>query len=219
MDMGDDEQTMADSGSQPRSGVNRRTALKAAAGVGTAALVWTAPRIDTLGFAPAGASHFGSQCVILSPASDDKNSNDDDNAFCPNPAATSCCGQSFGNEGQIDRFTFLNPTPTCSKLVVRTISLNCSLDDPNGNVPKPKNPDLGQFAVVIESTTGTCECTVLDGVLVASSGREVLKSLNNGPSTCLGDGVDASLACDDVLLTSSSRLAVRITCESGIGCT
>jgi hypothetical protein len=186
--MGENERAAID-----RASVDRRTMLKTAVGAGVGAVAWSAPRIDTFGFAPAGASHFGSQCVILSPEGDDKNSNDDDNAYC-SPGEL-CCGQSFGNEGQIDTFTFVNPTPTCSELVVRTIPLDCNTADLTGNVPKPKNPDVGAFAVVISSTTGTCDCTILDGVLVDSSQRTVLKSLNNGPHTCagVGSGVVASM--------------------------
>lgn len=191
-------------------GVSRRRALQAVAGAGVGAAVWTAPRIDTLGFAPAGASHFGSQCVILSPASDDKNSQLGQN-FCSTPGVT-CCGQSFGNAGQVETFTFLNPTPTCSKVVVRTIPLNCDATE--------KNPDVGQFAVVISETVGTCDCTVLDAVLVASSGRAIVAEFNNGPKTCgTMTGVDGSIPCDQAGLFASSRLAVRITCQAGVGCT
>lgn len=198
-----------DGGSLP-DGVNRRTALKAAVGVGVGAMAWSAPRIDTLGMAPAGAAHFGSQCVILSPESDDKNSQLGQN-FCPSPAPQPCCGQSFGNAGQVERFIFNNPTPTCTQLVVRTMPLTCDTASNDS-----KNPDVGQFAVVIESTSGTCDCTIFDAVLVQSSQRTIVRSLNNGPAC---GGIDASILDCDQDLVASSRLAVRITCQAGVGCT
>lgn len=195
-----------------RTGLDRRTMLKAAVATGTIAATWVAPRIETLGFSPAAAA--GTPCVILSPGSDDRNSNSGGND-CP-VVTKPCCGQSFGNAGQIERFTFANPVANCSQIVVRTVTLDAACDVSN------KNPDVGQFALVIESTTGTgCgACTVMDGVLVASSGRAVLKHMNNGPVACLSGGVDASLSCSDPLLTSSARLAVRLKCLGGkVGCT
>jgi hypothetical protein len=193
-----------------KAAIDRRTMLKAAVVAGTFAGVWVAPRIETLGFAPAAA--LGTPCIILSAASDDRNSNSGGND-CP-IVTKPCCGQSFGNAGQIERFTFNNPAPNCSQIVVRTITLDCNASN--------ENPDVGQFGVVIESTTGTgCGvCTVMDAVLVASSGRAILKHMNNGPVACLGGGVDGSLSCSDPLLVSSSRLAVRIKCLGGkVGCT
>ena len=202
-----------DDQSARRAGFDRRTMLKTAAALGAGAVVWSAPHIENLGFAPAGAA--GTPCIILSPESDDKNSNDDDNAYCASP--TPCCGQSFGNQGQIERFTFINPAPNCSTIVVRTIPLDC-----NASSTAPfRNPDVSQFAVVVESTSGSgCgACTLLDAVLLDSRQRTVLESLNNGPSTCLGDGVNASILCDNANLAADARLAVRISCVTGVeGC-
>lgn len=205
------------------TGLDRRTMLKAAVATGTIGATWVAPRIQSLGFLPAGAA---TACVILSPVADDKNSNSGSN-YCPTPGPT-CCGQSFGDAGKIDRFTFPNPAPNCTQIVVRTIALNCNtagdpfgLPDNNGSNPE-RNPDVGQFAVVIdhftETVAGACaQCRILDAVLVASSNRAILQSQNNGPVNCLpadmvGDGVNASFACNDPLLVPSSRLAVRLTC-------
>ncbi len=213
-----------------KAAIDRRTMLKAAVATGTIAATWVAPRIETLGFAPAAAA--GTPCIILSPSSDDKNSNSGGHdCVTPTPSPSTkgfvhaCCGQSFGDAGKADIFTFTNPAPNCQQIVVRTITLDCNTSN--------KNPDVGQFAVVIDSVTdaaghpGACTtaCHVMDAVLVASSGRAILKNLNNGPVACppaggVGDGVDASLSCTDPLLTSSSRLAVRLACIGGtVGCT
>jgi hypothetical protein len=200
-------------------GIDRRTMLKAAVVAGTFAGTWVAPRIESLGFSPAAAA--GTPCIILSPASDDKNANSAQN-YCP-ISTKPCCGQSFGSNGQIDRFTFTNPAPNCSQIVVRTIALDC-----NANNSQPqRNPDVGQFAVIIESATGSgCGvCTILDAVLLDTSHRTILESLNNGPVACppagpIGNGVDASIACNDPNLASSARLAVRLSCVTGVpGCT
>lgn len=199
----------ADGARASRPRVDRRTMIKSAAAVGAGAVAWSAPRIETLGFAPAAAA---TPCIILSPASDDKNSQSGQNS-CP-IVARPCCGQSFGNSGQIDRFTFVNPAPNCTQIVVRTITLDCNTA---GTQPE-RNPDVGQFAVVIESTSGPgCgTCSILDAVIIDSTRRTVLNPpLNNGPSGCLGGGVDASVACNDPRLVSSSRLAVRLICIAG----
>ncbi len=191
----------------PHTGVDRRTMLKAAVAAGTIAGTWVAPRIETFGFAPAGAA---TPCVILSPVADDKQSQSGQ-SDCP--IVEPCCGQSFGPAGQIDRFTFTDPAPNCEEIVVRTVALNCD--------PSLRNPDVGQFGVIIESTSGEgCGvCQIKDAVIIESSMRTVLgEPLNNGPISCPGagtpgTGVDASIACDDPRLVPSSRLAVRLTCE------
>lgn len=202
--------------------LDRRTMLKAAVAAGTVAGTWVAPRIESLGFAPAGAA---TPCIRLSPEADDKNSNDAD-AYCE-PNATPCCGQSFGSNGtSAERFTFSNPGPTgCTEIVVRTISLDCNTTEGGGAPPRPTNPDVGQFALIIESftetTPGACaNCQILDAVLIDSQQRTVLASYNNGAFSCpsipganpIGDGIDASIDCDDPLLMSDARLAVRLTC-------
>lgn len=192
-----------------RRGIDRRELLKRSAlAAGAGAAVWAAPRIETLGMAPAGAQVTdipASQIIILSPASDDKNSQLGQND-CPD-AAKPCCGQSFGNSGQVDTFTFTNPWPNCSTIVVRTITLDCDTNK--------KNPDVGQFGVVIQSHSGSdCRCRVLNAVLIASSGRAILQSFNNGNLACLQGGVDGSIPCDNQYLVSSSRLAVQLSCSN-----
>src|SRR5687768_16559269 len=51
--------------------IDRRMMLKAAVATGTIAATWVAPRIQTLGFAPAAA--LGTPCVFLSPENQHKN--------------------------------------------------------------------------------------------------------------------------------------------------
>jgi hypothetical protein len=192
-------------GTVSRRGLLKRSAL-------TGAVVWAVPVIESIRPTPAFAQMSPpSGCIILSPASDDKNLQEGQN-YCP-IVSEPCCGSAFGNAGQIDRFTFTNPAPNCSQIVVRTIALDCNAA---GTSPE-RNPDVGQFAVIIESTTGAgCgTCTVLDAVLVSASGRTIVQSQNNGPVSCpSGDGVDASFSCADPDLNSSTRLAVRLTCAT-----
>jgi hypothetical protein len=195
--------------------LSRRLLIQRAAAAGVVA-VWTPPTVHSIPHVLAQGSPPPSPpppegCIILSPASDDKNLQEGQN-YCP-IVSEPCCGSAFGNAGQIDRFTFTNPAPNCSQIVVRTIALDCNAA---GTSPE-RNPDVGQFAVIIESTTGAgCgTCTVLDAVLVSASGRTIVQSQNNGPVSCpSGDGVDASFSCADPDLNSSTRLAVRLTCAT-----
>jgi hypothetical protein len=192
-------------------GLDRREMLKRSAIVaaGAGAAVWAAPRIEALGVAPAGAQTTipASQLIILSPQSDDKNQNNGQHdCVTPTPPGHACCSSSFGDAGKADTFTFVNPWPNCSQVVVRTETLDCSTTN--------DNPDVGQFAVTISSHAGTdCRCRVFDAVLIASSGRAVLQHLNNGPAC---GGVDASVACNNPLLVSSTRLAVELTCSNAL---
>jgi hypothetical protein len=206
--------------------LDRRTMLKAAVAAGTIAGTWVAPRIESLGFAPAGAS---TPCVQLSDEADDQQSNLGSSYCEPNPAP--CCGQNFGDGGKIERFTFSNPPAAgCTEIVVRTISHDCNTSDAGGQPPQPRNPDIGQFALVIESfeetVPGACaNCFVMSAVLVDSQNRAILKEYvgPGGNFSCdstampgadpIGAGIDASLACDDPLLMSDARLAVKIACN------
>jgi hypothetical protein len=189
--------------------IGRRALLKGAVIAGTAAAVWSAPIIEGLGMSAGAAT----PCDILSPQAQDKNSNSG-SSFC---VGTPCCGQSFGSNSASgpDEFTFLNPIPNCSLIKVQTIPLNCA-QSPNSTF----DPDIGQFALVINQTIGTAcgDCKIKEGVLLQSSGRVQKKVLNNGPHSCagIGAGVNASLACNDpifVAVGSDARLAVRITCN------
>ena len=196
-------------GATEKRGFSRRDLIKrgAVAG-GAAALVWSAPNIETLGFAPAGAQTT-TGLIILSPESDDKNQNLGQNdCITPTPPGRACCGSSFGDAGKVDTFTFVNPIPDCNQIVVRTVTLDCDTG--------PKNPDIGQFGLIISSSDGTScgDCVVLEGVLVSASGRTPLATLNNQPSELECDGIDASIpTC--TLVDPSARLAVRLFCQSG----
>jgi hypothetical protein len=193
-------------GTESRRDLLKRSAL-------TGALIWAAPVIESIRPAPAFAQMSPpSGCIILSPASDDKNISGTNDCITPTPPGRACCGQAFGNSGQIDRFTFSNPTPNCTQIVVRTVTLDCN--------PANINPDVGQFAVIIESTTGArCgTCTILDAVLINAGDRSISQSMNNGPVSCPaagspGTGIDASIGCGSV--DPSLRLAVRLTCQTG----
>jgi hypothetical protein len=195
-----------------RTGLDRRTMLKAAVATGTIAATWIAPRIETLGFAPAAAA--GTPCIILSRQTDDTNQNNG-GQDCPIPTPTKpCCGSSWGDAGKVETFTFNNPVANCTQIVVRTVTLDCD----TGN----KNPDVGQTGLIIQSASGAgcSNCRILDGVIISASGRQVLQSLNNatiqcpsGPFALVGSGIDASVACNNPLLVSSSRFAVRLTCN------
>jgi hypothetical protein len=192
-------------GTESRRDLLKRSALRGA-------LIWAAPAIESIRPAPAFAQMSPAGCIILSPESDDKNLQQGSN-YCPTPGPT-CCGSAYGDAGQVDRFFFANPAPNCTQIVVRTISLDCNAADVNPE----RNPDVGQFAVIIESTTGAgCgTCTILDAVLVSASGRTIIQSLNNGPVACPGgSGVNASVNCSNPNLGPSTRLAVRLTCQDG----
>lgn len=213
MSVGSDEQSV------PRRGVDRRTMLKTAAALGAGAVVWSAPHIETLGFAPAGAT--GTPCDILSPVSQDKNSNTG-TSYCSATVGTfPCCpdGHNFGNNGGAwDEWRFVNPTVGCQEVVVRLVPLDCATTWPGGNTANPKDPNLAKMGVVISSTTGTCSCTIKEGVLIDSrQGRVEKDQMNNGAMACDATGVDISLACNDPALLAAgkdARLAVRISCQS-----
>lgn len=204
---------------EDRPGVDRRTMLKAALAAGTVAGTWVTPRIESFGFTPAGAF---TPCIILSPEADDKNSQSGQ-SDCPEPDPTpglpveNCCGQAFGSaNNQIKRFTFETPVTGCDEIVVRTISRNCADN---------RNPDVGQFALIIESTSGEAacgQCEILEAVLVDSSQRTPLETFNNGDVNCPafgnpGTGIDASMPCDNENLASDARLAVRLICTIQTG--
>jgi hypothetical protein len=185
-----------------KAALDRRTMLKAAVAAGTIAGTWVAPRIETLGFAPAAA--VGTPCVILNPEKQDMNQQAGQSDCATVPP---CCDRSFGNAGnQPDRFEFVNPIPGCSKFVARTI-------DPVLCNPNLTDPDIIQFAIVAEPAEHvgtTCgDCRVTRAVLINPSGRQDVGTLNTGTTTCLGGGVTASAPCTT---PESFRLAAEITC-------
>jgi hypothetical protein len=79
--------------------------------------------------------------------------------------------------------------------------------------------------VIIESTSGEpacAQCEILDAVLLDSSQRQILESLNNGDVNCPGEGtpgtgIDVSIDCDNPNLAADARLAVRLTCTIQTG--
>src|SRR2546422_10064663 len=79
--------------------IDRRTMLKAAAAAGVVVGTWVAPRIETLGFAPAAAM---TMCVITSPANEDLNANQNNNTYVSS-GFTACSDSaqriSFGSSG------------------------------------------------------------------------------------------------------------------------
>lgn len=185
---------------QPSSGaLNRRNMLKAAVAAGAGAAAWSAPDIKTLGFKPALAQ-TGTDVVILSPESDDKQSNLGQHDCFPETVPP-CCDQSWGDAGMsVDTFTFDDPVPGCTQFVVGIASSECA--------QTTTNPDMAQAQLYVVSTTGTCNCTILEGVVLTSSGRVEQFTLNNGP-VC--SGVDISVL-DCSAIDPDYRLAVRISC-------
>ena len=159
-------------------------------GTGAGAAVWSAPRIETLGFAPAGAIPASQVIIVSRPGQEPER-------ICrrlpgrENP----CCGANFGNAGQIDLFTFVDPIAGCTLVVVRTITLDCN--------QLAKNPDVGQFGLVISQTSGTCNCSVVSVERhVQRAGRPTASAQQR--SICLPSGGSGpSLECDDPRLVSS----------------
>ena len=76
-----------------RAGLDRRTMLKAAVAAGAIAGTWIAPRIESLGFAPAGAATV---CPLTSEA--DLSSNNSGNTYVT--LGYDNCGFSYGDASQ-----------------------------------------------------------------------------------------------------------------------
>ena len=190
---------------QPSSGaLNRRNMLKAAVAAGAGVAAWTAPDIKTLGFKPALAQG-GSPVVILS-AEPDLNSNSGQHDCFPEGAAF-CCDQSWGpSGGGSDQFVFDSPVPGCDQVVV---TQDTSFSNGGACDTSTINPDMGQARLYISSTTGTCNCTILEAVVLRSSQRIEQFTVNNGPADC--GGIDISIS-DCGVIDSDYRLAVRIEC-------
>ncbi|HEV3364905.1 MAG TPA: hypothetical protein VG795_12350 [Acidimicrobiia bacterium] len=205
------EQSLSAANGTSRIGIDRRAMLKAAVAAGTIAGTWVAPRIETLGFAPAAAF---TPCLVTS-VEDNINRNSGCGVFAEDPGGVvhQPCGNSFGNCGQTaTTFTFTNPTADCQQIVVTLIDLNCA-----GEV----NPDTGSQALIITSTTGDgCDaCTIHSAEVYRPNQTVVRTNINNGPINCVqGDGIDASLIpC--IMAMGTLRLRVRLDCTAGIpGC-
>jgi hypothetical protein len=205
-------------------GIDRRAMLKAAVAAGTIAGTWVAPRIETLGFAPAGAA---TMCVIESNEQQDKNNNNSGNTYCSDNtiADVTCCDSgSFGNAGQIERWTFLAPTANCTQLVVRTIPTDCNTGGANA-----QNPNIGQFAVVVDNSAGQttgagCSNCFVSRAYTYEPGDKtnILVEHATPFSAACGTGVLVQNPvtpldyCD--LPNNSARLGVTITCTTTGAC-
>ena len=221
-----------------RAGVDRRTMLKAAVATGVVAGTWVAPRIETFGFAPAGAATI---CQIENPSTDDLNSNLSNNTYFSSGRVR--CGHSFGpSGGQPDRIVFKgkgnNPfLPNCDQVVVRTRPEDCP------PVPVPGNdqvldPDISGFAVVIDNAAGQtdpdCNCRVTKVTIYSSNRASIIATFDittnpglaytcntagggvpagGGPPN--GPGIRVNLPCN---IDSDARLAVTISCTTTGAC-
>ena len=205
-----------------RTGIDRRTMLKAAAVAGTFAGTWVAPSIRTLGFAPAAAA---TMCTVTNPVKDDLNSNSSGNTYVSTGHVR--CGQSFGNSGgQQDTIVFTNPTANCNRITVGTIPLDCPPNNGSGDI---LDPDQSGFAVVIVSTQdaaghpGACgNCTISRATIHSSTGGN-----NRGPlvpgignpftmpyMTACGTGVRVEPTGGCAAIPSDARLAVTLSCST-----
>jgi len=155
-----------------RASVDRRTMLKAAVATGTIAATWVAPRIETFGFAPAGAATV---CTFTNEAKDDLQQNSADTTYVstsatnPGPARTRCPGNgssSFGSSSATtpDRIQFgshnkpLLPGTNCTTFTVRTRPQDC----PPTSSTNVNDPDNTGFAVVVDlqNSDAACDCHI-----------------------------------------------------------
>ena len=194
-----------------QTGVDRRTMLKAAVAAGTVAAVWVAPHIETFGFAPAFAA---TMCTVTNASNLDLQTNSSMNSYPPGG-----CGQSMGTPNNIDTIVFSQPTTTCTSFTVRSIPLDCT-----NNL----DPDIAGFAVVPYDHVGACDCAVTAVFAFVPSHRNnpdftftamanpfagcPTGSATSGPT---GPGVTVHLPCT---ISSSTRLAVQITCSTTGAC-
>jgi hypothetical protein len=198
-----------------RTGLDRRTMLKAALATGTIAATWVAPHIETFGFAPAGAATV---CPLTS--NDNTHSNCGQNTYVSPPTLPPGCMQSFGSQGnQFQTITINHPTSTCNSFTVRFIPADCTMPGPTN--PDPHyNPDISGFAVVFDSSdpappSTACDCKITKALIYKPSNHDI----NNPdqtftmPSPCADahGGIQVNLDCD---LTCNSRIAVVIECTT-----
>ncbi|MCA1844599.1 MAG: hypothetical protein LC792_15695 [Actinobacteria bacterium] len=200
------------------TGLDRRTMLKAAVAAGVVAGTWVAPRIETLGFAPAAAATV---CNVTNDEHDDLNSNGSNNSYVSTGHVR--CGQSFGNSGGgQDTITFAHPTSNCTSITVGTIPLDCPPSNGSGDVV---DPDTSGFAVVFVSSSGTgCgNCQILQATIHSSSGGHrgpplpgVGNPFNTPYMTLCGTGVRVEpTTCN---LGNDARLAVTLRCTGTVAC-
>jgi len=212
-----------------RTGIDRRTMLKAAAAAGVFAGTWVAPRIETLGFAPAGAM---TQCIVTNEANQDLNSNQSNNTYV-STGFTQCTDTtqhlSFGNQGNSgpDEILFKNPTANCTSITVQTAPADCNTTDPNRF-----DPDQSGFKVFISATNGTgCSNCKLVQVVIFNSNRTTIfatfTALANGTTPC-GTGTPPAILVQlgpsgppgaQCITPSDARLAARLSCSGVQHCT
>ena len=203
-----------------RTGVDRRTMLKAAVAAGTIAGTWVAPRIQTLGFAPAGAA---TQCIIMNPAGADLQSNQNDNTYV-SATYTRCPGNqsmSYGSSANaVDTISIVNPVPGCT-FTVRLVPADC-----NNTHTNRFNPDFTGFAVVVAPATAAdpdcAACTLVEVVIFEQDRTTIVETFNNiddpFAQTC-GNGILVELPCDIEEGNVETRLAIRISCDVVGPCT
>jgi hypothetical protein len=197
-------------------GLSRRQMLqRAAIAAGAGAAVWTAPHIETLGVAPAGAI-AASQVIITSDFTDQDFSQNSGTTYCPASGPFDCCGSSWGDAGKFDEFTFTNPISGCTSLTVRIVPLDCNTTE--------KNPDIARAGVVFTAHSGTCNCTILNAIVRKNGGATVvIPNVNNGPLVCgsysaggapNGTGINIGLDCGSASWDNGTKLGVVISCTN-----
>jgi hypothetical protein len=206
-----------------RTGLDRRTMLKAAVATGTIAATWVAPHIETFGFAPAFAA---TMCTVTNNVNDDLNSNQSANTY--DSPGRPHCGQSFGSQSNSgpDTITISNPTSTCTSFTVRTQPEDCT----TGPGSNRFDPDVSGFVVVPYSHIGTCDCTIT-AVFIFKPGSTratpsyTFTSVANGFAGCAtgsstngptGPGIKVEFPQGgiDCPLPSQTRMAVQISCTT-----
>ena len=215
-----------DSGEQPlgpvdralRTGVDRRTMLKAAVAAGAVAGTWVAPRIQTLGFAPAAAATF---CMVTNTENNDLNSNNSNTTYVSTGHVR--CGISFGpSANHQDTISFSNPTANCTNITVGTIPLDCPPNNGSGDV---FDPDASGFAVVMVSSSGSgcSNCTIHHATIFSSTGGHrgpPLAGIGNPfatpyMTTC---GTGVRVEPTSCAIPSNARLAVTLSCTGTVTC-
>lgn len=187
------------------SAIQRRTLLKTAVATGAAAAVWTAPNIETLGFAPAAAA---TACNILTPPTTNSNNGQSD-TVAGSPLAL--CNLNVGNNGQAESFTVTNPGPNCASLTIVADLVDCS---------GAKNPDVGQLAFHFVNPSAGCaaDCTILSAVFTRSNGElltEVCATTAGLTAGCAGvpSARQTRFPCPTMTPPSDLRFAVRLECS------
>jgi hypothetical protein len=208
------EPALGGAGEAAHGGVDRRTMLKAAVAAGTVAAVWVAPRVETLGFAPAAAA--GTPCLVMDNGSVTINTNSGNGTYCPNTSGL-CCNMSAGNKGQTEQWFFGTATtpviPGCTSITVQSISTDCTAND---------NPDVAQMALAIVATSGsTCnQCTIHDIVYVGGNPNPPPSDVTviATPITCASFPLGAAnVSVSSCNLRANSRVRVRLRCTIQTG--